>query len=176
MTNYLDRLFSSLKDTIEIQKLAVELFMQTKNFNQNFLTSSLFREDANEIPTNLKLDVTSNNNIEIVLYNSLATERIDVVTVNVKSSNIEVLDSNKNPVPSQVNSIFRRKANSPDIEEIKDEFELIFLIKLPPLSLSKYRIKSGFANDAIGWEENVMLSSSWTITIAGRSYYGHYKV
>ncbi|KAL7025189.1 hypothetical protein ACKWTF_013382 [Chironomus riparius] len=144
MTNYLERLFSSLKYTIEIQNLAVELFMQTKNYNQNFLSSSLVRENANEVPKNLVLDVTSN--IEIVLYNSLTTERIDVVTVNVKSSNIEVLDSNDNPVPSQVNSIFRRKKNSSDIEEIKDEFELIFLVKLPPLSLSKYRIKSGFAN------------------------------
>ena len=116
----------------------------TKNFNQNFLSNSLVRENANEVPKNLVLDISSN--VEIMLYNSLAQERIDVVTVHVKSSTIEVLDSNDNPVPSQVNSIFRRKKNSTEVGEIKDEFEVIFLVKLPPLSLTKYRIKNGFAN------------------------------
>lgn len=146
MDNYIDRLFASIKDTVKIQELSIEAFTAVENSKLGFLNNTMTYDKPNKIPKNQKLEFSSSSAIEIVLFNSLAQERIDVVTVHVSKANVEVHDSDGNQISSQVNSIFKRINNQTDVEELKDEFELLFVVQLPPLSLSKYYVRQSAVN------------------------------
>lgn len=135
MQNYLSRMFDSLKDTIQIQQLAIETISQEHPSKTNVMFSMLNYTTSNALPENVKLD----SNMEIILFNSLAHERFDVVVVHVTNPNVEVFDADGSLIQFQVNPVFMRVENS--VKELENEFEILFVVKLPALSLSKFSIK-----------------------------------
>ncbi|XP_015928617.1 alpha-mannosidase 2 isoform X2 [Parasteatoda tepidariorum] len=89
----------------------------------------------NALPQKIPIKFTQDRKDRyVVLYNSLAHSRNELVKVIVSSASVVVRDSSDNLVPSQVNPVFKKKKIS------ESEFELVFYVELPPLSLSTYSI------------------------------------
>uniref|UniRef100_A0A0P5S8D1 Alpha-mannosidase n=1 Tax=Daphnia magna TaxID=35525 RepID=A0A0P5S8D1_9CRUS len=72
----------------------------------------------------------------IVFYNSLASERIQVVTLRTSHYNVEVTNDQLKPVNVQVSPVF---ITSHQLSN--EEFEISFLVSIPPLGMSTYMIR-----------------------------------
>jgi alpha-mannosidase len=140
MKNYLDRMYESIVDLDALQQKSIEVLIQPNfdNFKNGFLTNNFIRGNAEEVPARLIINFDKVHDAEIVLFNSLAQDRIEIVTLRVSTPNIYVLNSEENQVRHQINHVFKRKENH--IEKSSEEFELIFMVKLDALSLSTYKI------------------------------------
>ncbi|XP_059483421.1 alpha-mannosidase 2 [Neocloeon triangulifer] len=72
---------------------------------------------------------------KIVLFNSLNRARTEFVKLRVAQYNVKVSDYDGQSVPSQVQPLFDEMASMVD-----GEYELIFIVTVPPFSLSTYLI------------------------------------
>ncbi|CAH1251351.1 MAN2A1 [Branchiostoma lanceolatum] len=73
---------------------------------------------------------------EVVFYNSVAQARHEVVRLRVSSSTVEVQDASGKVIPSQTNLVWTAAQDSSTTE-----YELVFIVNVPPLGLSKYLIR-----------------------------------
>ncbi len=72
----------------------------------------------------------------VILFNSLARSREQVVSVLVSTPNVRVLNSKGEPVESQLNPVWR-KNHLPST----DQYQLYFRASLPPLGIHGYTIQ-----------------------------------
>lgn len=94
------------------------------------------RDSYNGIPHKHVLTFTKENRIRfIVIYNSLAVPRNEIVSVNVATASVVVIDSSGNVMASQLTPVWDGK------ELVKGKFELSFLAEVPPLGLATYRVE-----------------------------------
>ncbi|KAG5684105.1 hypothetical protein PVAND_013352 [Polypedilum vanderplanki] len=140
MKNYLERMYESIGQTLKIQQQAIEMLVQSIGKNQqNFIDGvSYIREKASDISGRIKLEISESSNIEIILFNSLAQDRVDIASISVSSSNVKIIDADGNDVKFQINFSFKNVSG--EIITSGDEFEVIFIARLPPLSLTIYRV------------------------------------
>lgn len=138
MEDYGKKLFESIQDSVDLQKISIESLIQSKFTNNNFLISSLKRIDFDNLPKKVPINVTKEMDIQVVLYNSLAQKRVEVVTLKVTSPNIKVLDPKGKVIPHQINPVFFPQQDQLTISN--KLFYLLFLVKIPPLSLVTYTL------------------------------------
>jgi alpha-mannosidase len=138
MKDYLERMVASIGRVIKLQQQAIEFLVQpTSPSLQSFIEiASHSRGNASELPRRMKLEISSSSSNEIILFNSLAQERIEIATVSVSSSSVKIIDADGNEVKMQVNNVFRSATG----EVAHDEFEVIFIARLPALSLTTFRV------------------------------------
>lgn len=88
--------------------------------------------------------VTPDKSVEVVLFNSLAQERFEIVLLRVLKPNVKVVDSNGNELAYQINPVFNvtehHETMTRRIFVSNREFELMFLAKLPALSLTTFTV------------------------------------
>lgn len=151
MRDYLNRLYESIQDSVKLQQQTIELLIQLPNesFQQNFIISELERDNSNRLPRKTASQIQPNKSVEIVLFNSLAQERTEVVLLRVVKSNVKISDASGNELPYQINPVFN-VTEHPDTMSRKvvvsnREYELMFVAKLPPLSLSVFTVS--YEND-----------------------------
>lgn len=152
MRDYANRLYESIQDSVKLQQQTIELLVQepNENFQNNFIISDLERDNSNRWPSKTTSNVTKNKNVEVVLYNSLAQERLEVILLRIVKPNVKVIDSNGNELPYQINPVFNVTNENQDSISRKifvsaSEYELMFIAKLPALSLTSFTIK--YEND-----------------------------
>ena len=76
----------------------------------------------------------------IVVSNSLAWERQELVTLRVGSRNVEVLDDESVPVPSQIDPFW----DAPNFAEASQaEFVLHFVATIPPMGVATFFLRFG---------------------------------
>ena len=151
MRDYLNRLYESIQDSVKLQQQTIELLIQPskENFQHNFVISELERDNFNRMPKKTPCQVTADKSVEVVLYNSLAQERLEIVLLRVLKPNVKIIDATGNELPYQINPVFNVTENHDTqtrrIFVSNREFELMFLAKLPALSLSVFTVS--YQND-----------------------------
>ena len=146
MRDYLNRLYESIQDSVKLQQQTIELLIQTsaKTFHNNFVISELERDNFNRMPRKTPSQVLKDKNVEVTIFNSLAQERMEIVLLRVLKPNVKVVDSAGNELPYQINPVFNvtehLDTQTRKIVVSNREFELMFLAKLPPLSLTVFTI------------------------------------
>lgn len=146
MRDYLNRLYESIQDSVKLQQQTIEMLIQkpNQNFQQNFIISELERDNSNRLPRKTASQVAPGKNVEFVLYNSLAQERMEVVLLRTMKKNVKIIDHNGNEVPYQINPVFN-VTEHPDtmarkVVVSKREYEVLFVTKLPALSLTTFTL------------------------------------
>lgn len=127
--DYLERLLTSIKDTLRIQRNVIESIVQSndKKRIKNFLSNEFVHETIEKSPSKKVIDVKKGEDVEIFIYNSLAQDRVEVETLHVSSSNVKVLSSKGYELSYQVNQVLGTNF-----------YELIFIPKLSGLSINSF--------------------------------------
>jgi alpha-mannosidase len=133
---------------VKLQQQTVELLLQplnTQNYQHSFVISELERDSNNRMPRKTPIQVTTKDKkMEVVVFNSLAQERIEIVLLRVTKPNVKVTDANGNELQYQINPVFNvsehHDTQSRKVFVSTREFELMFLAKLPALSLTVFTV------------------------------------
>lgn len=151
MRDYLNRLYESIQDSVKLQQQTIELLVQPVStvYQHNFIISELERDNFNRMPRKTPSQVTLEKSVEVVLFNSLAQERTEIVLLRVLKPNVKVVDFNGNEMLYQINPVFNvtehHETMTRHIFVSTREFELMFLAKLPALSLTVFTVS--YQND-----------------------------
>lgn len=146
MRDYLNRLYESIQDSVKLQQQTIELLVQptTKGYQHSFIISELERDNFNRMARKTPSHVTPDKSVDVVLFNSLAQERFEIVLLRVLKPNVKVIDSNGNELAYQINPVFNVTENHDTMTRrifvSNREFELMFLAKLPALSLTTFTV------------------------------------
>lgn len=150
MRDYLNRLYESIQDAVKLQQQTIELLLQSNsNYQQNFIISELERDNSNHMPRKTPIQVLPDKSIDVIVFNSLAQERVEIVLLRTLKPNVKVQDSNGNELPYQINPVFNitehQDTYNRKIVISAKEYELMFLAKLPALSLATFTVS--YEND-----------------------------
>lgn len=151
MRDYLNRLYESIQDSVKLQQQTIELLVQSSSqtFQHSFIISELERDNFNRMPRKTASQVSSDKHVDVVLFNSLAQERMEVVSLRVTKPHVKVVDSNGVELLYQINPVFNVTEHHETLTRrifvSNREFELLFLAKLPALSLSVFTVS--YQND-----------------------------
>lgn len=148
MRDYGLRLFESIRDSVHLQEKAIELLVQNRSVTEKhgFVVSELERESFNKIPKRTLIYSQQGNTIEVILFNSLAQERLEMVTLRTSSANVKVFDNHGNELKIQVNPVWNL-TDSIDLAKLNilrasnQQFEILFIANLAPLSLATYTVR-----------------------------------
>uniref|UniRef100_A0A2R5LA05 Alpha-mannosidase n=1 Tax=Ornithodoros turicata TaxID=34597 RepID=A0A2R5LA05_9ACAR len=136
--DYGKRLLESLKNLRDIIAKSAHYMLLNTQSNVDVLSLSLddVRDDHNAIAHKVPLTFTKEARIRyVVVYNSLAVPRNEIITVHVTSPSVVVVDSNGTLVPSQLSPVWEGR------EFVRGVFELCFLADVPALGLTTYRVE-----------------------------------
>lgn len=145
MRDYGLKLFESLRDTTLIQQNSLQslLFPDiTLKSDQPLVLSDVERESYEKLSrkTPIQLGPEESNALrKILVYNSLTKLREQVVKVRVTTGNVKVTDEQGNDVMYQINPVWTIAENT-KLFIVHDEFELVFIAQLLPLSLTTYSL------------------------------------
>lgn len=130
--DYEQRLQTALDITKKVMTSAVSYLVRTP---KQALNSAPPLSIYNLHPDHHMLTFINNRQLSVVLFNSIARERKELIQLTVPSDRMEVFDENGKLIPSQVNPIWKTY-----YEMSETEFELVFYAKLPALSLVSYQL------------------------------------
>lgn len=144
MRDYALKLFESIHSTINIQQNALQglIFVENPNSDHSFLLSDIERDSYEKPPRKIPIVVKKDQSRQIVLFNSLAQPQDHLVQVRVSTPEVLVFDPHGNPVTYQINPVFNISESNTKMIILSDEFELMFIAKLPALSVVTYNISA----------------------------------
>lgn len=142
VVDYGVRLFKSLQNLREIITKGA-LYMLLNAPSQGGIEDDLFvlqmddvRDTHDGMPHKQLLSFTREGRIRyVVFYNSLTVPRNEIVSLQVSTASIVVIDANGSVVPSQLSPVWNKE------ELIRGTFELSFMVDVPPLGLATYRVE-----------------------------------
>lgn len=148
MRDYGLRLFESIRDSVHLQEMAIELLVQNRSASEKhgFVVNELERESFNKIPKRTLIYSHDGNVVEVILFNSLAQQRLEMVTLRSSSSNVKVFDNHGAEVKIQVNPVWNL-TDSYDLSKLNvlrasnQQFEILFIANLAPLTLATYTMR-----------------------------------
>jgi alpha-mannosidase len=127
--DYLGRLLISIKEMVKIQQNLIESILQLNDRNRvkNFLTTEIQQETIDKSPKKKVIEVKKDESVEIFIYNSLAQERVEGISIFVSAPNVKVTNSKGYELNYQVNQVLG-----------ENFFEIIFIAKLSGLSINSF--------------------------------------
>lgn len=78
----------------------------------------------------------------VVIFNSLAWERKEVVSIRISSRNVRILDSSNNEIPAQLDFVFG-DFGPESLTPTPNLFEVSFIADLPPMGSTTYYVRIG---------------------------------
>nr|XP_027220189.1 alpha-mannosidase 2x-like [Penaeus vannamei] len=147
MHDYAIKLHEGLHDTIALAGEAAEVLLLTpaamasldsRAVPLHHLQPDFERLTYERLPRKLPRSVPRNQPRLIVLFNSLAQRRFEVVKVLVTSLDVRVTDEHGHEVPVQLNPVWNDTGSGMAI--LSTQFELLFVADLAPLSVITYCI------------------------------------
>lgn len=149
MRDYGFRLFESIQNTVHLQEQTIESLIQGKSTTDehSFVVSELERDSFNKLPKKTSIVLQRNKSVDVILFNSLAQERLELVVLRTKTQNVKIFDNHGNEVKIQINPVWNVSDGSDGIANINtlrtsnQQFEVIFIATLAPLSLVTYKAK-----------------------------------
>ncbi|XP_050294969.1 alpha-mannosidase 2 isoform X2 [Anthonomus grandis grandis] len=139
MKDYGIKLFESLRDTANIQQMALQTLLFPKTHlgkDQSLILSDIERESYEKLPNKSTIQIGPNKKRKIVLFNSLTYPQEHVITLIVNTTNVHVTDAQGNQVKYQINPLLEPGLGKFWIQP--REFELVFVAKLPELGVVTY--------------------------------------
>lgn len=127
MTDYLDRLKKSVNDVITVQEASIKFLLKTDE--SNFVIFNLDHPDTDQKSI---IDIKNGDEKKIILFNSLAQDRVEMVTILTNDPHVIVKDSEKSEMKFQINAVFD---SAKKFEISSDVFEVNVLVKIPSMSL-----------------------------------------
>ncbi|KAK3918168.1 hypothetical protein KUF71_007589, partial [Frankliniella fusca] len=127
--------------------------------SMEFIQPDSDRESYEKLSRRVPVELGLGQPRTVVLFNSLAQHRQDVVKLTVTTPDVRVIDPEGNTVPCQVSPIWNLTAGGasgpggvsideqqqqqaePRLHLNRDAFELMFVAELPPLALVSYRLE-----------------------------------
>lgn len=142
MKDYGTRISKSIHDTVQLQESTIEMLMENKASADKYhiIVSELKRDSYHRTPKKTPITVHHDTPVEVILFNSLAQQRPELITIHTRSLNLKVFDNNGTEVRSQINPVWEYN-NISHNWQMKNLFEVIFVADLPPLALVIYTIK-----------------------------------
>lgn len=144
MRDYALKLFDSIQSTINIQQNALQSLIFVENTSSepdhNFLLSDIERDSYEKPPRKIPITLKKEQSRQIVLFNSLAQPQDHLVQLRVTTPEVLVFDPHGNPVTYQINPVFNISESNTKMIILANEFELMFIAKLPALSVVAYNI------------------------------------
>uniref|UniRef100_A0A182TH94 Alpha-mannosidase n=1 Tax=Anopheles melas TaxID=34690 RepID=A0A182TH94_9DIPT len=144
MRDYALRLFESIQDTVKLQEKTIELLVQRKPHEQQqhgFLIGELERDNFGKLPRKTPIIVTEGRSTDFIVYNALAQERLEVVTIRTLTPRVKILDAAGKAIDIQINPVWNITETSYTSRKIvpsDKEYEVMFVARLAPLSLTTY--------------------------------------
>uniref|UniRef100_A0A182IYJ7 Alpha-mannosidase n=1 Tax=Anopheles atroparvus TaxID=41427 RepID=A0A182IYJ7_ANOAO len=144
MRDYALRLFESIQDTVKLQEKTIELLVQRRAHDQqphSFLIGELERDNFGKLPRKTPIIVTEGRSTDFIAYNALAQERLEVITIRTLTPRVKVLDAGGKTVDIQINPVWNITETSYTSRKIvpsDKEYEVMFVARLPPLSLTTF--------------------------------------
>ena len=151
--DYEKMLSAAFNSTQIVLSLTIQQLLQFGD--GDYLHPGLRRPGHNLLTQKVPIPVLSGTTTNIVLVNSLPQSRKEVVTIQLKSSKIQILD----PIGKQLTFDFHQNPSG--------HFDILFTVDLPPVSLVTYRV-----NDAAGIESNQ--NGRQAITVSEKDASGKY--
>eukprot|EP00794_Sanderia_malayensis_P019542 gene19542-21474_t len=135
--DYGERMLRSINNCQYVMEKSAEFLLSKDNTitNQQVI-QSIDSRAAHDSLVSKKVIIISSQPQTIVIYNSLAQERKQVVTVHVSEALVEVENSDGDAVESQTSLIFNRE-QKPNAQK----FKLSFLATIPPLGISVFKLR-----------------------------------
>jgi len=131
MRDHLIRLQKSINNSINIQQQMIEFLLSGSHKTEtNFIFYEFETESDAKMPEKKIIHLTQQNQEQkIILFNSLASKRVDVISLYVSEVKVKIIDENGRRLPYQINPViqYRRMA---------DMKELLIHVNLSALSLT----------------------------------------
>ncbi|XP_058058037.1 alpha-mannosidase 2 [Anopheles bellator] len=141
MRDYALRLFESIQDTVKLQEKTIELLVQRKPLEHSFLIGELERDNFGKLPRKTPIIVTEGRTADFIVYNALAQERLEVVTIRTLTPRVKILDAGGKTVDIQINPVWNITETSYTSRKIvpsDKEYEVMFVARLAALSLTTF--------------------------------------
>lgn len=140
MRDYALKLFESITDMTSLQGFAIQSLASPNGTaaaksNLAYVLSESDRDSYEKLPKKIPISISVDENRKIILFNSLAQPRHEVVSVKVTSYKIRVLGPHKNPIPYQIAPVMNATSITHDM------YILLFIADLKPLSIATYYIE-----------------------------------
>ena len=138
MKDYALKLFESISDMTSLQSFAIQSLAEditTKKSNLVYILSESDRDSYEKLPKKIPISIGAEEHKKIVLFNSLAQHRQEVISLKVTSYKIKVLDPHKNPISYQIAPVMNATSITHDV------YIVMFLADLKPLSIATYYIQ-----------------------------------
>ncbi|XP_017770646.1 PREDICTED: alpha-mannosidase 2 [Nicrophorus vespilloides] len=149
MRDYGLKLFESLRDTVKIQQNALQSLMLTNPIKseRNVVLSDLERDSYEKLPKKTIIVLETGKSRKIILFNSQTERQDQYIQLRVNSPDVRVLNSNNEEIQIQINPVWNYTDNRLFISP--DEYELVFVASLPPLSIATYNITYKVSEDQL---------------------------
>ncbi|XP_054270570.1 alpha-mannosidase 2 [Macrosteles quadrilineatus] len=160
MHDYALKMYEGIQESVFVQGYSAQTLLTMKESagqlqvppSARLIVPDTDRESYEKLPRKIPLLIKKGEFKKIVLFNSLAQHRQDIVKLHILSPKVNVVDSDGNPVLYQINPVWNmtnklaRNKRQDDSSEnnmrlSKTQFELMFVADLPPLSLTTYIIE-----------------------------------
>ncbi|XP_039279296.1 alpha-mannosidase 2 [Nilaparvata lugens] len=169
MHDYALKIFESIQEMLFVQGFAAQSLLTKPEVgsepivypSSRFIVPDIDRESYEKPPRKVPLTVKKNEPRKVILFNSLAQYRQDIIKVKVTSPKVRVLDSEGKPVVFQVSPVWEKmeptssrdnnnnrmrsqgepSQTTPSLKISNNKFELMFVADLAPLSLNIYTIE-----------------------------------
>ena len=140
MKDYALKLFESISDTTSLQSFAIQSLAATEvkansTASQVYVLSESDRDSYEKLPKKIPININNRETKRIVLFNSLAQPRQEVISLKLSTYRIRVLDSQKNVIPYQIAPVMNATSITHDV------YVLLFVAELKPLTISVYYLQ-----------------------------------
>lgn len=157
MHDYALKMYEGIQETTFLQGYSAQTLLTVEESAQispsiRLVVPDTDRDSYEKLPRKIPLVLKKGEFKKIVVFNSLAQHRQDVVKIHLLTPRVNVVDFEGNPVLYQINPVWNftegmKKQDRPDesaeqqMKLSKLQFELMFVVDLPPLSLVTYVIE-----------------------------------
>ncbi|XP_070493438.1 alpha-mannosidase 2-like [Chironomus tepperi] len=135
MKDNLFRLQKSINNSISIQEQMIEFLLQDSDDKERkFIFREFEAESGTKMPEKKIIKLSKENQEQkIILFNSLASKRVDVISLYVSEVNVKIIDENGSNLQYQINPVFQDG-------RIVDVKKLLIHVDLPALSLTVLKV------------------------------------
>ena len=135
MKDHLERLQKSINNSINIQHQMIEFLLQKSHEKErNFIFYEFEAQSNTSMPEKRTINLSKENpEQKIILLNSLASKRIEIISLHVYEVKVKITDENDRNLPFQINPVIQNG-------RISDMKKLLIRVDLPALSITVLRV------------------------------------
>ncbi|KAL4237876.1 Alpha-mannosidase 2x [Mactra antiquata] len=144
--NYENKLLEAYNMSQDVIGITIQnILTNCLNDDPVVISPEIYRHDANTLPARYKVPIIKQETT-VILFNPVAQERNEYLTLVVDNINIEIKNSKNYYIPFQVNPIF---TSTTKIHP--SEFEIVFMLDMAPFSIETLLLQKSVNNPFRYW-------------------------